>query len=447
MQRKNRVAIGLGTNLGDRLFHIQSALTELENIFGPITVSSLVESAALLLEDAPSEWNLPFLNCAATAHTHLSAHEVLRELKRIEKKLGRVEAPRWSPRIIDLDLLLYEDLELTSSSLQIPHKELLNRPFVLQPLTQLLPYWKYPVKTSWAFGKTLLELQHQAPARFESYGIAYPYLVGIVNITPNSYSDGGLFLESPSAILQAETLWNDGASWIDLGACSLKPRSQIISAQEEWSRLEPVLSSLRKKNPAMRLSVNTCHHEIAKRALESFDIAMINFMGEDLPSRFIEKLFVRKKKLVLTHTLTLPPTKETVLPYEENPMFTVLSWGSKTLENIQSLLGLSNLTEIAPMLILDPGISFGKTRLQSLRLLQQIERLEAWNIPLMISSSRKGFIELFSSKPPAQRDSETATISCYLINRLKHPERTYLRVHNVKEHREQLTTLHALLSV
>ena len=138
--------LGLGTNLGDGLNNLRSALQLLQksSTIAPLQISPVYTSSALLPAYAPAAWNRPYLNVALACETSLSPFETLRQIKQIEKQLGREESQRWAPRVIDIDILAWDDLVMDEADLKIPHAELLARPFALWPLLDLWPNWKHP---------------------------------------------------------------------------------------------------------------------------------------------------------------------------------------------------------------------------------------------------------------------------------------------------------------
>lgn len=144
-----RVVIGLGSNLGDRLRNLRSAVEHLvEGPTPPLTnarFSPIFESAALLRAGAPKEWDLPFYNAALSADTALEPELLLAELKSVEERIGRQYRGEWSPREIDLDILVWGDKVIESDKLTIPHKELLQRDFALVPLAEVEPDFIWPV--------------------------------------------------------------------------------------------------------------------------------------------------------------------------------------------------------------------------------------------------------------------------------------------------------------
>ncbi len=137
--------LGLGSNVGDRLHHLQAAVDALKPLMPALRSSCIYESAALLPEHAPVGWDQPFLNMAVCGETSFGALTWLSEIKRIEQALGRQQRGHWGPREIDIDILAYGDECLGEAELTVPHAGLLMRDFALVPFAELAPNWQYPV--------------------------------------------------------------------------------------------------------------------------------------------------------------------------------------------------------------------------------------------------------------------------------------------------------------
>jgi 2-amino-4-hydroxy-6-hydroxymethyldihydropteridine diphosphokinase len=148
------VYLGLGSNLGDRDANLRAAISKLAEFLHVERVSSVYETEPLLVEDQPL-----FHNLVCAGQTPLDPFSLLRALKRIESDLGRVSGPRYGPRVIDIDILLFDDLVQTTPELTIPHPAMLERAFVLIPLAEIAPYQRHPVA-----GRTIEELARSLDA-------------------------------------------------------------------------------------------------------------------------------------------------------------------------------------------------------------------------------------------------------------------------------------------
>lgn len=134
-----RVIIGLGSNLGNKEQNILNAIDKMD-FLGNIKKSDFFYSEALLLKDSDPSWNIPYVNAAVSGDANLSPEELLKALKSIESNMGRdLEAPRFSPRIIDLDILFYGNQSILLKNIVIPHFDFYNREFAYAPVKQIEP--------------------------------------------------------------------------------------------------------------------------------------------------------------------------------------------------------------------------------------------------------------------------------------------------------------------
>jgi 2-amino-4-hydroxy-6-hydroxymethyldihydropteridine diphosphokinase len=150
-----RVYLSLGSNLGDRAASLRRAVEALRAEMTVLSVSPIYETDAVGVMDQPR-----FLNLAVAAESGLSPHELLRSLKRIEADAGRTPTFRWGPRVVDVDILLYGDVVLRDQQLEIPHREMANRAFVLVPLADIAPAVVHPV-----LRQTIAQLRETVPGR------------------------------------------------------------------------------------------------------------------------------------------------------------------------------------------------------------------------------------------------------------------------------------------
>lgn len=140
------ILLGLGSNIGDREGYLARARAALEAVGARVVkASSLIETPALLPPDAPSDWDIPYLNQVIEVRTNHTPEGLLACAKSIEVALGRTDRGRWGPREIDIDLLAYHDERRATSMLTLPHPGMAARAFVLQPLAEIAPQWRHPI--------------------------------------------------------------------------------------------------------------------------------------------------------------------------------------------------------------------------------------------------------------------------------------------------------------
>jgi 2-amino-4-hydroxy-6-hydroxymethyldihydropteridine diphosphokinase/dihydropteroate synthase len=411
------IYLGLGSNIGDRRAHLARALERLP-AFGirVARVSPVVESPAMLPDDAPTEWNQPFLNLAASCQTDASPDSVLDALKTIERELGRVDRGRWAPRPIDLDLLLYGREILSTQRLRIPHPGILERAFVLTPLVALDPHLTIPGHGT----RTVLE--HARDGRQH-----LPLWMGIVNLTPDSFSDGGELTDAPSVAARVASLVAAGAELIDLGAESTRPGATPLTADDEWARLEPALGPLvdryRGATLRPRVSVDTYHAQTARRAL-ALGADIINDVSGLTAPAMLELAATSGAEWVAMHNLGLPADKARTLPPGEDPTAAVERWLEQRLTEWRRA-GLD-----PRRIVFDPGVGFGKNALQSLRLMRDVRRFERFGLRVLVGHSRKSFMHHVTAAGRSERDLFTIGASLRLCD----AGVDILRVHDVAAH-------------
>jgi 2-amino-4-hydroxy-6-hydroxymethyldihydropteridine diphosphokinase/dihydropteroate synthase len=432
------VVLGLGSNFGDRIEYLRAALFALKSQSNSseitvLTVSPLYESAALLPPDAPASWDLPFLNFNILCQTTLDPPALLHHIKGIEGKIGRKNRGRWAPREIDIDILAMGDLCFKSEQLQVPHPGLLARPFALLPLADLFPLWRFPVAGP-DLGKTATELitawtripAERVPFHTRRSTSCLTELVGILNITPDSFSDGGRFADPADAIQQAHFLVSQGARVLDIGAESTRPGAILLSPHDEWNRLDPVLrqlTTLKSEWPHhVTLSVDTRHAEVAKQAI-ALGVDWINDVSGFEDPAMVQVLAESSADLVMMHSLGVPPDKNRVLPPEIDPIVSVISWAEKRIQNL-ILHGIQR-----DRIIFDPGFGFGKTNSHSWELLRGMRRFQELGVRILVGHSRKSFLSSVTSHRPAERDVETLALTFDLLEQGV----DFLRVHDCEK--------------
>lgn len=419
-----QVYIALGSNLGNRLRNLRLAMDALKHLLKNVRTSVVLETKALLLPGSPKEWNLAYYNMIVSGQTDLSPVALLEQLQAIEIQLGRVKNhPQWGPRTIDLDILLYDDLILDIETLKIPHAELKNRDFLLHLMALLSPDLKHP-ELKLSFEILAQQKLKETGTHFHKTFILNPQLVGIVNITPDSFSDGGHYFQPEAALQHCYELIEAGASILDIGAQSTRPGALPLTVEEEWKRLDPILKQLDLEKIAV--SIDTYQDTIVERLLKNFPITWINDVSGRLQASTLRLIADSGCKLCTMHALHVPPIPG---KYLQNPLQGLKEWC------LQQINYLTNCGFALENIILDPGIGFGKSPYQTGLLIQNMHALRRFGCEILVGHSRKSYLNLLGERNPADRDIETLAISNYLKDKVD-----YLRVHNVALHQRFFTT-------
>ncbi len=257
-------------------------------------------------------------------------------------------------------------------------------------------------------------------------------LVGILNITPDSFSDGGRYDVPEAAYRHAEQLIKDGAEVLDIGAESTRPGAAPLSAEEEWQRLGPVLPDIVRlaQQQHVLVSVDTRHAATAKAAILVGADWINDVSGGADDALLYHVAEAPEVRYVLMHSLGVPADKAVHLPEGCDPVVEVNDWFERQMTRLESI-GIAR-----ERMILDPGIGFGKTATQSLTLLWHCPVLKRADIPLLFGHSRKSCFRLIS-EDLVRRDSLTLLASSYLMQQ----EVAYIRVHEIHAHATLRETL------
>lgn len=250
-------------------------------------------------------------------------------------------------------------------------------------------------------------------------------LVGILNITPDSFSDGGKFNSLETAILQTQKLIADGADVIDIGAESTRPKATPIGAEEEWHRLEKILPAIIaqvKKSPKkIKTSIDSYHFETLQKAWE-LGVDIINDVTGLSDERIVDFIAAKNIETILMHNVAIPAVEGSLVNRNINLIREMLAWGARKISDLEK----KNVKK--SQLVFDVGIGFGKDALQSIRVLKNIEEFRRLGLPLYVGHSKKSFLD--SVNIPGDRGEKTLTVSEFLIEK----NVDYLRVHDVAAH-------------
>lgn len=428
-----RIWLALGTNLGNRYWNLRDAITHLSQKVIVLRESSIYETAPWGVTDQPD-----FLNQVLEAETNLATDELLAFVKGIETGMGRVPSIRYGPRLIDIDILLYGSSQVNLPDLVIPHPRLAERAFVLTPLAELDPDLQIPgtgrtVSDCLAGTKSGGVFRISAPNPYLEYG-RRTYVMGILNITPDSFSGEGLLTQPNllnNALDQAERFIETGADILDIGGESTRPGASAVSAQEEMDRILPVIEALSKCGMKALLSVDTYKAAVAEAALNSGAHWINDIWGTLADERMADVAARHQCPLILMHNRMKPASAE--LQQRLGGRYIGISYANlidEVRSGLQECISLSEKAGVRDeQIILDPGIGFGKTVEQNLELVRRMSEIKAMGYPLLVGPSRKSFIGYTLNLPPQQRVEGTAAVCALSIDR----GADILRVHDVQE--------------
>ncbi|MBK8946525.1 MAG: dihydropteroate synthase [Ignavibacteriae bacterium] len=246
-----------------------------------------------------------------------------------------------------------------------------------------------------------------------------PLIMGIVNVTPDSFSDGGKYLDANSALNHVLNLIDFGADIIDIGGESSRPGADQISSEEELKRVIPVLENIRKNNNDVFLSIDTTKSEVAKEAIN----CGINLINDISAGSFDPKILdiVKKNKIpyVLMHMKGNPKNMQNK-PFYENTIYEIFDFFQNKISELK-LFGIEKI-------IIDPGIGFGKRVEDNFRILNNLEKLLKFNFPILVGLSKKSFLGKSLNLEVSDRENSTIISETIAVMR----GAKIIRTHNVK---------------
>ena len=253
-----------------------------------------------------------------------------------------------------------------------------------------------------------------------TYDLSRPLVMGILNITPDSFSDGGKYLDFSDALKRAHTMIEEGVDIIDIGGESTRPGSEPVSIDEELKRITPIIEAL-KRDSDVAISVDTYKPEVMKEVID-MDVAMINDVYALTQPGAIDVIKQSKVGICLMHMQGTPKTMQ-INPTYDNVVSEVQSF-------LKARADLLISEGVDPSrIILDPGFGFGKTFEHNIELLQGLESFQSLKFPLLVGLSRKSFIRKILNGE--HDDHLSGSIAAAIFSVLKGAK--ILRVHDVKE--------------
>lgn len=248
------------------------------------------------------------------------------------------------------------------------------------------------------------------------------YVMGILNVTPDSFSDGGDFVTIDRALAQAQALTEAGVDILDIGGQSTRPGSVQISLAEELDRVLPLIQALRDQGNPLPISIDTTRAAVAAAALAAGADWINDISGGTFEPEIFEVAAQHQAPLILMHLRGTPATMQSLTQYDD-----LLG---EIAQFLQTQAAIATVAGVSPdRLILDPGIGFAKTYSQNLDIFQGLSQLRALGYPLLVGPSRKSFIGHILDQPnPKERIWGTAAACCGAIA----GQADILRVHDAE---------------
>ena len=263
---------------------------------------------------------------------------------------------------------------------------------------------------------------HSINCRGKLIDLSSPKIMGILNLTPDSFSDGGKFNDEKSALLQAEKMIKDGADFIDIGAQSTRPNADFLSARQEILRIGNVISLIKKEFPETLISLDTFYAEVVKFGFDEGIDVVNDISGGDFDDNLLKTVAKTKLPYILMHSNSTYQNMHEKIQYEDIIVSLNYSF-SKKINELQKL-GIYDV-------ILDPGFGFGKTIEDQYKMIDEVQHIGFGKFPLLIGISRKSFIYKPLGKLSTEINEETQNLHRKVLEK----GAKILRVHDVAETR------------
>jgi len=268
--------------------------------------------------------------------------------------------------------------------------------------------------------------------RFSLDLAARTHIMGILNITPDSFSDGGRFFDFDAAFAQAKRMVDDGVDIIDVGGESTRPGAESVSLNEELQRVVPLVERLSAELD-VPVSIDTYKPEVARRALDA-GASLINDINGLRDGQMVELAAERAVPVVIVHMQGNPQTMQHK-PVYGDVVAEVIDWLDRQAQRVIAA-GVAEHN-----IIVDPGIGFGKTLAHNVELLRRLAEFKSIGFPLLLGTSRKAFIGTILDLPVEERLEGTLATVVYAISKGAH----IVRVHDVRETRRAVAIVDAIM--
>ncbi|EKT4550330.1 dihydropteroate synthase [Flavobacterium psychrophilum] len=250
--------------------------------------------------------------------------------------------------------------------------------------------------------------------------LSTPKVMGILNVTPDSFYDGGRFVSEKNILIQVENMLQDGANFIDIGGQSSKPKAAIVSIDEELKRVVSIVDLILKKFPETMISIDTFNSKVAQIAVENGAAIINDISAGNLDDNMFETIAKLQVPYIMMHMRGTPQTMQEMTNYDDL-VKDILFYFSEKVAKARSF-GINDL-------IIDPGFGFAKTLEQNFELLNKLELFEMLELPILVGVSRKSMIYKTLETTPENALNGTSVLNTIALTK----GGNILRVHDVKE--------------
>lgn len=360
-----------------------------------------INKANIIKELESIDFDNSYINCAFSKYEYksiklfnLKPHEAT-ILKQICLSLGTDCAVS---RGVLLDEVDYTDCIITASYsvLKKVVEKLKLQPFRMKQIAELIENNINKNLEVWKIKDREFDFQNKK------------YVMGILNVTPDSFSDGGMFLNTKEALKQVELMIENGIDILDIGAESTRPGAKEVESCEQIKRLEPILKEIIKEFPTLPISLDTRSQDVAKFSLD-YNIDIINDVSSgDFDDKMINFIKDHNKIYIITHSSSTPDKMQNKTEYK-NLIDDIYLYLKKKVDILEE----SNINKV----IIDPGIGFGKTEHQNIEIIKRLRDFKSINKPILIALSRKSFItKLFNTSKKEELDYATVVYNTLALN-------------------------------
>jgi len=271
----------------------------------------------------------------------------------------------------------------------------------------------------------------------DKFNTESPLIMGILNVTPDSFSDGGKFAKFENAVSHAEKMILDGADIVDIGGESTRPGAATVEESDEIKRVVPVIKAIREKFPSTAISIDTTKSRVAEAALDAGADIVNDISGLTFDTNMAVLAAERKAPVVIMHILGTPKTMQ------NNPVYD--NFFTETLEFLNNSIEIALSKGVREnSIILDPGICFGKDLNHNIAIIKHLEVYHSFAMPLLAGVSRKSMIAKITGRDdPMERTAGTVSLNTKLLEKGV----AVIRVHDIKEAKDCVAVHNAMRDI